>query len=299
MKTPLVRSRGAVAEHATPSLVATRTAVVDAGRLPYACSSLFAAVSAAAALLTVLYPEVLTGVPAANGNLRGTAVVMLVVAVPLLFSAMAWTARGSARGLVVWLGTVGYLGYQAVMLCFATPLNSFFLVYVAALGLAVWSAVTLVRFLDLPAFERRIGPRMPARPLAAVALVIAVLNAAAWLMPIVRAVVGPDPQMLLAGSGLLTNPVYVQDLAIWLPLFAAGAIAGWRRQSWGLLVIGVMLVMTVMESIGIATDQWFGAVADPNSPISSLTMTPVFAAIAVIVAVPTFVYLRNIRTPAL
>ena len=91
----------------------------------------------------------------------------------------------------MWMGTVGYLGYQAVLLCFATPLNSLFLVYVAALGLAVWSAVTLVRFLDLPAFERRIGPRMPARPLSAVVLVIAVLNAAAWLMPIVGAVLGP------------------------------------------------------------------------------------------------------------
>ena len=204
--------------------------MVGAGRLPYACSSLFAAVSAAAALLTVLYPEVLTGVPAANGNLRGTAVVMLVVAVPLLVTAMGWTV--GARGLVVWMGTVGYLGYQAVLLCFATPLNSLFLVYVAALGLAVWSAVTLVRFLDLPAFERRIGPRMPARPLSAVVLVIAVLNAAAWLMPIVRAVLGPDPQMLLAGSGLLTNPVYVQDLILPSPRRMAASVvgfAGYRR----------------------------------------------------------------------
>jgi hypothetical protein len=138
---------------------------------------------------------------------------------------------------------------------------------------------------------------MPAKPLAGTVIVIVVLNAAAWLLPIVPAVLGPNPQTLLAGSGLLTNPVYVQDLAIWLPLFAAGAIAGWRRQPWGLLVIGVMLVMTVMESIGIATDQWFGAVADPNSPISSLTMTPVFATIAVIVSVPTFVFLRNITAP--
>jgi hypothetical protein len=298
MKTPLVSRRSAFAQQAAPSLVAPRMAVVDGGRLPYACSILLSAVSAAAALLSVLYPDMLTGLPAANGNLRGTAAVMLVVAIPLVIIAMVWTSRGSARGVVMWLGAVGYLGYQAVMLCFATPLNNLFLIYVAALGLAVWSAVNLVRFLDLPAFGRRIGPQMPAKPLAGTVIVIVVLNAAAWLLPIVPAVLGPNPQTLLAGSGLLTNPVYVQDLAIWLPLFAAGAIAGWRRQPWGLLVIGVMLVMTVMESIGIATDQWFGAVADPNSPISSLTMTPVFATIAVIVSVPTFVYLRNITAPA-
>ena len=91
-------------------------------------------------------------------------------------------------------GNSGRPGVSGRPVVFATPLNSLFLVYVAALGLAVWSAVTLVRFLDLPAFERRIGPRMPARPLSAVVLVIAVLNTAAWLMPIVRAVLGPDPQ---------------------------------------------------------------------------------------------------------
>src|SRR4051794_14446528 len=122
MKTPLVSRRSALAQQAAPSLVAPRMAVVNGGRLPYGCSSLLSAVSAAAALLSVLYPDILTGLPAANGNLRGTAVVMLVVAIPLVIIAMVWTARGSARGLVVWLGTVGYLGYQAVMLCFATPL---------------------------------------------------------------------------------------------------------------------------------------------------------------------------------
>ena len=45
MRSPLVRSSGAVAEHATPSLGATRDGGGWAGRLPYACSSLFAAVS--------------------------------------------------------------------------------------------------------------------------------------------------------------------------------------------------------------------------------------------------------------
>jgi hypothetical protein len=69
---------------------------------------------------------------------------------------------------------------------------------------------------------------------------------------------------------------------------------GLRRQAWGLLRIGAMLTMTVLECVGIATDQWFGSAADPDSPISSATMTPVFAAVALILALPLVSYLRSI-----
>ena len=68
---------------------------------------------------------------------------------------MRRTARGSAPGLVVWFGTLAYLLYQAVLFCFATPLNNLFLVYVAYLGLCFWSLVTLLLRCDLAAFEQR------------------------------------------------------------------------------------------------------------------------------------------------
>jgi hypothetical protein len=38
----------------------------------------------------------------------------------------------------------------------------------------------------------------------------------------------------------------------------------WRRRPWGyLVVIGAALVMLVLESTGIAADQWYGHAADP------------------------------------
>ena len=137
---------------------------------------------------------------------------------------MISTARGSARAFVVWLGTFGYLIYQAVLLCFATPLNNLFLLYVAYLGLAVWSTVTLLRAMDLPAFGTRVSATVPARVTAAAALVLVMLNAGAWLARIVPAMLSPTPTSVLDGTGLVINPVYVQDLAIWLPC--------WRRPRW-------------------------------------------------------------------
>ena len=260
-------------------------------------SSALAAAAAGAAGLTLLFPAVLTGVAAANGNLRGTAAVVLAVGVPVLVAAMIGCRRGSTRAFVVWLGTLGYLLYQAVMFCFATPLNTFFLFYVAYLGLAVWSVVFLVRGTDLTAFDRCLSPRVPTRAVAGFALVVVVVNTAAWLGGIIPAVLSEDPRAFLTATGLLTNPVYIQDLAIWLPLLAVAAVAAWRHRVWGQLATAAMLTLFVLESISICVDQYVGSLADPMSPMSSMTMVPVFAVVAVVTAVPLAVFLRNVDRP--
>jgi hypothetical protein len=253
--------------------------------------------AAAAAGFSFFFSSLLTGAPVAVGCLRGTALVILVVGLPVLAVAMARTARGSARGLVVWLGTVAYLLYQAVLFCFATPVNSLFLIYIAYLGLAVWSIVVLLRATDLTGYRARLSPRLPARFIAGFAFVIAVLNAYVWLARIVPALWRSQPSTLVQDTGLLTNPVFVQDLAIWLPLLITAAIAAWRRQAWGTLITGAMLAMFVLESTGIATDQWFGSQADPLSSSASMSMVPAFAVLAAITALPLIRYLRNIDRP--
>lgn len=277
-----------VAEHAARPAVTDRRrpAVLDRSRLPYVLSALAAVAATVAAAGSFLFPSLLTGSAVSTGNMRGTALAVLLVGLPVLVTAMLQSARGSAWAFVVWLGTLAYLLYQAVLFCFAVPLNNLFLAYVAYLGLCLWSLVTVLRRFSLEAFGRRLSARMPARRLAAVAAALAVANAYAWLAQIVPATFGGRPQSLLKDTGLLTNPVFVQDLAIWLPLLAAAAVAAWNRKPWGLLVVGAMLAMFVLESISIATDQWFGARAAPFSESASLAAVPAFAALAVLIALP-------------
>jgi hypothetical protein len=251
--------------------------------------------AAAASALTLAFPSVLTGVPGANGNMLGTALVVLVVGVPALMFAAVAAAHGSSRAVIVWLGTLGYLLYQSVMFCFATPLNHLFLLYVAYLGLSVWSIVSLLRSVDLSAFADQLSSKAPVRTIAGYGLIVVALNATAWLAGILPAVFSANPRAFLAETGLLTNPVYVQDLAIWLPLLAAAAVAALRRRVWGELITAAMLVLFVLESISIAVDQWFGSHADPTSSASSLVMVPVFIAVAAATAVPLVLFLRHLR----
>jgi hypothetical protein len=260
----------------------------------YRFSGALAVVALAAAATSFFIPDVLEGPPVAQGNLRGTALVIMVLAVPALIAAMFFTQRDSARALVVWLGALAYIIYQSVLFLFATPFNSLFLIYVAMLSLAFWSIVVLVQKVDLAAFRARFDDRLPVRSIAIYAVVLAVLNAAAWLRTIVPAVLSEQPATFLDGSGVTTNPVFVQDLAIWLPLLVGGAWWLWNRQPLGELTVGAMLVILVLEAIGVATDQWFGASADPSTPFASMTAIPMFLLLAVVGAVPLFFYMKHL-----
>ncbi|MHA7239051.1 hypothetical protein [Arthrobacter sp. TMS1-12-1] len=260
----------------------------------YGLSAALGGVTLIAAAGSFVLPGVLGGPAVSQGNLRGTALVLMAVALPLLVASMAFAARNSARALVVWLGTVAYIIYQAVLFLFGTPFNSLFLAYVAMLSLALWSAGSLLRQIDLAAFDARFDERLPARIIAGYAVVIAVLNALVWLRTIVPAMLDDPPSAFLEGSGMTTNPVFVQDLAGWLPLLVVSSWWLWKGRPQGRLVVGALLVMLVVEGVGVATDQWFGALADPGTPFASMAAVPLFAGLAVLGMVPLVAYFRHL-----
>lgn len=259
----------------------------------YRFSAALALVALIASATSFFIPGVLGGPLVAQGNLRGTALVIMALAVPALVVAMVVARRGSARALVVWLGALGYISYQSLLFLFATPFNSLFLVYVALLSLAFWSIVALVRGVDIPSFRARFDDNLPARSIAAYAVVIGLLNAVVWLRSIVPAILSEQPASFLEGSGATTNSVFVQDLAIWIPLLLCGAWSLWHRRPLGELIVGSMLVLLVLESVGVATDQWFGATADPGTPFASMAAVPIFLILAAVSAVPLFFFMKH------
>ena len=192
-----------------------------------------ALVTVAAALATLLVPDLLTGTAVMNGSARGTALVALVVGAPALTLAARLARRGSVRALAVTTGVSAYLVYNAVMFLFGTPFNPAFPLYVAMLGLGVATVVSAGLGLaeDLDGLEVA-GPRW----VAVYIWVVVALNTAAWLRSVLPALVADQPTEWLRGSGLTTSPVIAQDLAVWLPLmawlaWACGATAP-SRSGW-------------------------------------------------------------------
>jgi hypothetical protein len=266
--------------------------VVASRGMAHGLSAGLAVMTVVAAALTFWVPGILAGPAAMNGSARGTALVMLMLGVPALVTAMVHTARGSMRALVVWAGTLGYLVYNAGMFVFATPYNRLFLGYVAMLSLSVWALVSL---LCRARPSSMVTERLPSRSIAAYMWVTVALNAFLWLSTIVPSLFAERPTEVMDGTGLATNPVFVQDLAIFLPAAAAAGLWLWQSRSWGVLLSGAALTYWVIESVTVGVDQWFGASADPSSEVVSMSAVPVFALLTVVSLVPLWLLLRSIR----
>jgi hypothetical protein len=275
--------------------------VIPAGGIAYWLSGALAAAAALSALLTYLVSGALRGPAVMNGSARGTALVVLGVGVPVLAGSLVLARRGSAIAVVTWLAAIGFLLYNALMFVFATPVNRLFLLYLAMLSLAAWSAGTLLWHTDTRALGRLIPPRAPVRMAAGYLWALVLLNGIPWLARILPGLAGSGQPGYLRGTGMTTNIVFVQDLALWLPLTAVAAAWLWQGRPRGYLLGGASLVMGVIESISIAADQWYGHAADPASTVVSAVLTPVFAALAVLSLAVAWLLLRGLaaaRSPA-
>ncbi len=254
-------------------------------------------IAAVSASLTFFVPDILTGPAVTNANGRGTSLMMLVLGVPMLLVSALLAARGSWRSHLVWLGTVVYLTYNGFMLLFGTPFNRLFLMYVGTFSLALFTLGSLV-IATRPGETSNRLTRLPNRGLAVYAWVVVALNVLVWMRAIVPALLDQDPGSVLEGTGVATNPVWIQDLAFWLPMAALAAWWLWRRRPWGYVLVGAWLVYGFLESIGVAVDQSMGHSADPTSPHASTEGMVLFIVLAVIGLIPLYFYFRPESRPA-
>jgi hypothetical protein len=255
-------------------------------------SPVTALIAVVAAAWTFADPGLLHGPEAMQGSARGTALVLGAMAVPMLLASLWNARRGSDSALLVLAGVLLYVVYNAVLLLFLTPFNAAFLVYVALLGSALWSLGYLAATPSLWRFAESIAQRAPVRGIAIYVWVVAGLNTAAWLAMVVPSL-GPYPTPMLAGTGVQTNAIYVQDLAVWLALAAVAALWLLRREARGVVVVAAVLGLWVVEGVSVAVDQWFGVQADPSSEVVSLTLMAPFLALAAVSLVPLWRLLRT------
>ena len=265
----------------------------SASRTAYQLSSAAAVTATLAAGWTLLRPEVLRGPAVMNGSARGTALVVLLVAVPVLLASMTLAAAGRSRARITWLAALGYLFYNALLFLFLTPFNQAFLAYLAMLSTALWAGLLTWQGL---AARGRFAPTRGTRLVAALTWLIVALNAAAWLRAVVAGL--GDPAAFIAGSGVATNVIYVQDLAVWLPLAAVAAAWLWQGRVLGLVAVAVLLGLWTIESVSIAVDQWLGHAADPASPLASGDVVLPFLLAAAVTGAATAWLLKRIPAPS-
>ena len=172
--------------------------------------------------------------------------IMLGFAVPVLAVGLWLAKNGSARGRIVWLGTLAFMTYMWVTYALQLAFNRFFLGYVTLFALSLFTLIGGLVQTDARAIHRRVHDS-PARPLYGLLLGgIALGLAALWLSEIVPAVIGGWTPGIVEAFGHQTIDTYVIDLGVVVPGLAITAVWVYRARPWGSVLAGVMLVFAAV-----------------------------------------------------
>jgi hypothetical protein len=262
-------------------------------RLPARLTLGVAAAALVAMPITLFNPGIFhESDPGTIGSMRGTALVLLALGLPLLLGGMRAALTGSRRGEMVWLGALGYSLYNAATFTIGVAFTRLFPAYLAMFALALWALITLATRLDPAAPPIRVSAGLRARAVAAYLGFTAFFTVALWGGQLLPALLDNAAPAGLDKTAMPTNLFHVMDLSVSVPLTLLAAVWLWRKQPWGYLLAGAMLVTGLAESIGVGVDQVFAHIEDPAS---SLVGAVIFAVMATVGAVAAAAFFRHVE----
>jgi hypothetical protein len=219
-----------------------------------ALSVLLATVMVAASLTGLFVEGLYRDNTWSTGAFRGTDAATLALVVPTLLIALVLGRRGSLGARLIWLGVLAYDVYDYAFYAFGAAFNDAFLLYVAALGLAVALLVfASPRVLPLVAPAGK-GPQ---RTVGAYLIAVGVAFGALWTSQSLTYVATGRLPQVITDSGIHTSIVFVLDLTLVVPWLVIAGVLLWRRTATGVALGIVMNVLAVLYMAALATSGAF------------------------------------------
>lgn len=222
-------------------------------------------------------------------QMQANDLVMLVLGLPLLGISFALTLRGSLRGKLLLTGTLGFILYTYVTMCFGAAYNPLFLVYVALFSLSLFAFVLSMMSFDLEGLPARFSDRLPRGWIAGLLFFAGGFLLLAWLGRIAPTVFGDQTPALENATSMF---IQAMDLGLIVPLCLLSGVLLLRRRPWGYLLasIGMMKFLTM----GVAVSLMGLNMARVGVPVSVVELV-VFPTIALVNLVMVVILLRNIE----
>lgn len=178
--------------------------------------------------------------------------VNLFVAAPALLLTSVALMRGQKRYEPVWRGLMLYVLYSYVLYALFVHFNHLFLIYVATLGVSFYGLA-----IDFTQMNKRDVQQCFVEPLTrlAVSLLLfvgALLFGMAWLREVIAANLSGSIPVSAQQIGAFVNPVHVLDLAFVLPAMLICAVLLWRKNGWGFVMAGPLLVFVATMGLAIS-----------------------------------------------
>src|SRR3712207_3242213 len=150
-------------------------------KAPYVLSAMLAALMVVQSVLGRVYPGQYRDAQWIRLTWFGNDWFTLAVAVPLLVASLLLSRRGSVRGLLLWLGTLGYGAHNYAYYMLGAALNAFFPLYIAALLLSVVTLILALSRIEVTDVAASFRPKTPVRIVGGYLVFIAVGLAFVWM----------------------------------------------------------------------------------------------------------------------
>jgi hypothetical protein len=207
-------------------------------------ASLATVLAGVAALAGLLVTGLYVDAPNWVQQAQGTDLATLFLAVPVLAIGLFSTGRGHPAGRLAVVAGLLYLVYNYAIFAFSVAMNPLTAMYIAILGLAVWSLVLGGR--EAVAGTEDLTERLNRRAAGGFLIAIGLLFGLLWLGQIAATsttgILPPD----LVKAGISANPVYALDLAFFLPLCVAAGMGLLRRTSAAAFAIPLLIWVPLM-----------------------------------------------------
>jgi hypothetical protein len=216
----------------------------------------------------------------------GQDLVTLFIVIPVFAVSMIYAYKKNIIGILLWGGSLFYFIYTYLVYSFGLHFNQFFLVYCAILGLSFYGFLYfLICYKDKIHIKIKYG-----LTISVYLLLIAFLFYLLWLSDIIPSIIQNTIPKTIVEYNIITNPVYVVDIALVLPFLIITSILVIRKRSLGYFLSPAALFFTLLLSLAVIG--MIIAMAIKAIPISP-ELTIIFTCISIASLVLLILSLRN------
>jgi hypothetical protein len=222
-----------------------------AGRLAWRLSAGLAVLMAVQALLGRALPGACRDEAWIRATWIGNDWLTLLLAVPVLASGLALARRGRARGVVLWLGGLGYAIYNYFFYLVGAVVNAFLPLYAALVVLAVAALVLTLAAIEPARLARAAMPRLPRRLIGGYLVLLGGGLCAIWIGLWASVVfAGDDPP----GGEPAFRVVAALDLTLMVPALVLRGLLAWRGADWGIAAAAIATLQAALYLTVLATN---------------------------------------------
>lgn len=222
-------------------------------------------------------------------QMQANDLVTLLVGLPFLALSFWLILRGSLRGQLLLTGTLAFILYTYITMCFGAAYNKLFLVYVALFSLSLFALILSMMSFDLKTLPARFSEKLPRKGIASLLFFAAAFLSLAWLGRIAPTIFKDQSPALNNVTSML---IQAMDLGIIVPLCVLSGVLLLRRSAWGYLLASVSMMKFL--TMGLAVSVMGFNMARVGVPTSIVELI-VFPTITVLNVVMTFFLLKNIE----